>query len=73
MLGGEGGEALEIRDDCFGAGHIEFAGRVHEVELRSFGTVVTREIRPGQSALGRTAESNRRYVALMCSSSRRVG
>ena len=34
MLGGEGGETLEVRDDCFGAGHIEFAGRVHEVELR---------------------------------------
>jgi hypothetical protein len=25
---------VEVLDNCFGAGHIEFAGRVHEVELR---------------------------------------
>ncbi len=25
---------MEVLDNCFGAGHIEFAGRVHEVELR---------------------------------------
>jgi hypothetical protein len=25
---------VEVLDNCYGAGHIEFAGRVHEVELR---------------------------------------
>ncbi len=25
---------MEVLDNCYGAGHIEFAGRVHEVELR---------------------------------------
>lgn len=34
MLGSEGGETPEVGDDRFGAGNIEFADRVHEVELR---------------------------------------
>ena len=78
MLGGEGGEALEVRDDCFGAGHIAFAGRVHEVELR---VDVPEEARRHGRDLGSApasigfpwygvlqeinpAESPRRYVAL---------
>ena len=34
MLDGEGGQTPKVRDYCFGAGHIEFPGRMHEVELR---------------------------------------
>jgi len=33
MLGREAGEALQVWDNCFGARHVQFPGRVHEIEL----------------------------------------
>jgi hypothetical protein len=33
MLGREPGEALQVGDNCFGARHVEFPRRVHEIEL----------------------------------------
>jgi len=33
VLGGKAGEALQVRDNCFGAWHVQFPGWVHEIEL----------------------------------------